>query len=82
VLRAILRELATRHEEFRTGGEAALREAYREMCGTLGRKVRVELPDGSILAGEATGIEEAGRLVVRAADGEHFLNAGDVVHVR
>jgi BirA family biotin operon repressor/biotin-[acetyl-CoA-carboxylase] ligase len=82
VLRAILRELAARHEEFRTGREAALHAAYREMCGTLGRKVRVELPSGSILAGEATGIEEAGRLVVRAADGEHCLNAGDVVHVR
>jgi BirA family transcriptional regulator, biotin operon repressor / biotin---[acetyl-CoA-carboxylase] ligase len=82
LLRAILRELAARHEEFRTGGEAALREAYRELCGTLGRRVRVELPGGSTLVGEATAIEEAGRLLVRAADGEHLLNAGDVVHVR
>ena len=62
--------------------EAPLREAYRAMCGTLGRRVRVELPDGSTLVGEATDVEEAGRLVVRTDDGEHLLNAGDVVHVR
>ena len=83
VLRAILRELAARHEQFRAGGgEAALRETYRSLCGTLGRRVRVELPDGSTLVGEAVDVEEAGRLVVRTPDGEHLLNAGDVVHVR
>jgi BirA family transcriptional regulator, biotin operon repressor / biotin---[acetyl-CoA-carboxylase] ligase len=82
LLRAILRALEARHEELRTGGEAPLREAYRAMCATLGRRVRVELPDGSTLIGEAVDVEEAGRLVVRADDGEHLLNAGDVVHVR
>jgi BirA family biotin operon repressor/biotin-[acetyl-CoA-carboxylase] ligase len=81
LLRAILRELATRHEEFQSG-EAAVRETYRELCSTLGRQVRVELPDGLVLVGEATDIEEAGRLVVRTSDGEHLLSAGDVVHVR
>ncbi|MGH3380170.1 MAG: biotin--[acetyl-CoA-carboxylase] ligase [Actinoallomurus sp.] len=81
VLRAILRELAVRHEQFRTD-EAAVRRAYREMCGTLGRHVRVELPGGETVVGEARDIEEAGRLVVCGADGEHLLSAGDVVHVR
>jgi biotin-[acetyl-CoA-carboxylase] ligase BirA-like protein len=82
VLRAILRELAVRYEEFRTGREADLRDAYRALCGTLGRQVRVELPDGSVVTGEAAGIEEAGRLLVRTPDGEQLLNAGDVVYVR
>jgi BirA family biotin operon repressor/biotin-[acetyl-CoA-carboxylase] ligase len=82
LLRAILRELAARHAEFRRGEERALREAYKELCVTLGRQVRVELPGGSPLTGEACDIEEAGRLMVRAADGEHLLSAGDVVHVR
>jgi BirA family biotin operon repressor/biotin-[acetyl-CoA-carboxylase] ligase len=81
LLRAILRELATRHEEFGSD-EALLRAAYRALCGTLGRRVRVELPGGEMLTGEATDIEDAGRLVVRATDGEHLLSAGDVVHVR
>jgi biotin-(acetyl-CoA carboxylase) ligase len=59
-----------------------MRETYRALCATLGRQVRVELPDGSVIAGEATDIEEAGRLVVHGPDGEHLLSAGDVVHVR
>jgi BirA family biotin operon repressor/biotin-[acetyl-CoA-carboxylase] ligase len=82
LLRAILRELAVRHEEFRPGGEPALHEEYRAMCGTLGRQVRVELPGDVVVTGRATDIEEAGRLVVHASDGEHLLSAGDVVHVR
>lgn len=81
LLRAILREIAVRHEQFRTD-EAATRRAYRDHCGTLGRHVRVELPGGGVLLGEATEVEEAGRLVVVAADGRHLLSAGDVVHVR
>ena len=81
LLRAILRELAARHEEF-AAGEDSLRVAYRAMCSTLGRQVRVEIPGGEVLTGEATDIEEAGRLVVSAPDGEHLLSAGDVVHVR
>lgn len=81
LLRAILRELAARHARFGED-EAAPREAYRAVCATLGRQVRVELPGGSFLTGEASDIEEAGRLVVRAPDGEHLLGAGDVVHVR
>jgi biotin-[acetyl-CoA-carboxylase] ligase BirA-like protein len=81
VLRAILRELAVRHEQLRTDAPA-VRRAYREMCGTLGRHVRVELPEGVAIVGEARDIEEAGRLVVSGADGEHLLSAGDVVHVR
>jgi BirA family biotin operon repressor/biotin-[acetyl-CoA-carboxylase] ligase len=81
LLRAILRELATRHGEFGSD-EASLCAAYRGLCGTLGRRVRVELPGGKMLTGEASDIEEAGRLVVRATDGEHLLSAGDVVHVR
>jgi BirA family transcriptional regulator, biotin operon repressor / biotin---[acetyl-CoA-carboxylase] ligase len=82
VLRAILRSLADRHAELRAGGEAALRATYRSMCATLGRRVRVELPGGSILTGEATDVDEAGRLVIETASGTHSLNAGDVVHVR
>jgi BirA family biotin operon repressor/biotin-[acetyl-CoA-carboxylase] ligase len=81
VLRAILREIAVCHERFRDD-EAAMRQAYRDRCVTLGRRVRVELPGGEAISGEATDVEEAGRLVVQGTDGEHLLSAGDVVHVR
>ncbi|MFL6055752.1 MAG: biotin--[acetyl-CoA-carboxylase] ligase [Actinoallomurus sp.] len=85
VLRAILRELAVRYAEFgREGAEEPLRRSYKELCATLGRQVRVELPGdgGDALTGEAVDVDDNGRLVVRAADGEHALSAGDVVHVR
>jgi BirA family biotin operon repressor/biotin-[acetyl-CoA-carboxylase] ligase len=89
VLRAILRELAARYADFcGEWVEGALREAYCAVCATLGRQVRVELPGGArgvpdvVLTGEAVDVDENGRLVVRAADGDHALSAGDVVHVR
>lgn len=61
---------------------ARLTEAYTEGCITLGQVVRVELPDGSTLAGEAVDIDPDGRLVVVTGATEHRVAAGDVVHVR
>jgi BirA family biotin operon repressor/biotin-[acetyl-CoA-carboxylase] ligase len=83
VLRAILRSLAAVYDEFkREGGEQALREAYEQVCATVGRQVRVELPGGDVLTGTATGVDEHGRLLVAGAEGVRALSAGDVVHVR
>lgn len=50
---------------------------YRVRCATLGRRVRVELPGGSV-EGVATDVDDAGRLLV---DGRPIA-AGDVVHLR
>jgi BirA family biotin operon repressor/biotin-[acetyl-CoA-carboxylase] ligase len=57
-------------------------DAYAAACVTVGRAVRVELPDGSVLEGDAVAVDASGRLVVEAADGRHHVGAGDVVHVR
>jgi BirA family transcriptional regulator, biotin operon repressor / biotin---[acetyl-CoA-carboxylase] ligase len=66
--------------------------SYRTLCTTLGRDVRVDLPDGSVLDGRASAIDEHGRLVVTPrTDGGPAepgavagvpVAAGDVVHVR
>jgi BirA family biotin operon repressor/biotin-[acetyl-CoA-carboxylase] ligase len=50
----------------------------RELCTTLGREVRVELPDGRVLEGVASALDADGRLVV---DGV-AVAAGDVTHAR
>lgn len=50
---------------------------YRELCSTLGRRVRVEMPSGTV-EGVAGGVDELGRLVV---DGR-AVTAGDVLHLR
>jgi BirA family biotin operon repressor/biotin-[acetyl-CoA-carboxylase] ligase len=55
---------------------------YRAELGTLGREVRVELPDGSF-AGRAEDVRADGALVVLLPDGSRrSVTAGDVVHLR
>jgi BirA family biotin operon repressor/biotin-[acetyl-CoA-carboxylase] ligase len=55
---------------------------YREHLATIGRHVKVELPDG-VLTGMAADVEPDGRLVVVTDDGvTHRFAVGDVVHLR
>jgi BirA family biotin operon repressor/biotin-[acetyl-CoA-carboxylase] ligase len=88
VLRSMLRALSQRYREWTAvAGDARLGLAavYRERCGTLGRPVRVHLPDGSTFDGLAEGVDDDGRLLVRDNSPEshlHPLSAGDVVHIR
>ena len=56
---------------------------YRARLGTLGRQVRVELPDGSVVEGRALDVEVDGRLVVLDECGiTHRFQVGDIVHLR
>ncbi|MFC6887427.1 biotin--[acetyl-CoA-carboxylase] ligase [Actinomadura yumaensis] len=86
LLRAILRELATWYREWTAlEGDpetSGLRTAYKDLCSTLGRPVRVELPDEEALTGTAEDVDGSGRLVVATGSGERVVSAGDVVHVR
>jgi BirA family biotin operon repressor/biotin-[acetyl-CoA-carboxylase] ligase len=60
-----------------------LRAGYTELSGTIGRRVRAELPDGQVLSGLAVGVDRDGRLLVRASSGAVVpVAAGDVVHLR
>jgi BirA family biotin operon repressor/biotin-[acetyl-CoA-carboxylase] ligase len=61
---------------------SGLAAAYRARCRTLGQAVTVTLPAGGALRGTATDVDADGCLVVRTANGEHRLAAGDVHHVR
>ncbi len=86
LLAAILRELELWYRSWvQCAGDAeasGLRAQYLRDCDTVGRQVRVELPGGTSVTGLATGIDDLGRLVLQAGDGEHFISAGDVIHVR
>jgi BirA family biotin operon repressor/biotin-[acetyl-CoA-carboxylase] ligase len=56
---------------------------YREACGTLGQRVRLELPDGSSETGVAVDVDADGRLQVKLDDGTpKAVSAADVVHLR
>ena len=77
VLAALLTGLGSRLD----AGWDAVAEEYRLRCATIGRRVRVELTDMAF-AGEATGVTDAGHLVVDTLDGQRIVTAGDVVHLR
>ncbi|WBC10283.1 biotin--[acetyl-CoA-carboxylase] ligase [Micromonospora sp. WMMA1947] len=86
LLRALLRSLADWYERWRdAGGDAeasGLREAYLAGCATVGRQVRVLLPDGREARGTATGVDGDGQLLVEAGAETLRLAAGDVLHLR
>ncbi|MFC1414681.1 biotin--[acetyl-CoA-carboxylase] ligase [Streptacidiphilus sp. N1-12] len=87
LLRAVLRTFEELYQEWVAAeGDpevSGLRAAYELQCATLGREVRVELPGGRELTGEAVGVDGDGRLVVRDGGGPTTaVGAGDVVHVR
>ncbi|EWT01106.1 biotin--acetyl-CoA-carboxylase ligase [Intrasporangium oryzae NRRL B-24470] len=67
-----------------TGGPAGAedgRAAYRLACSTIGADVRVHLPSEDV-EGVATGVDDAGALLVETPTGVRAFAAGDVVHVR
>jgi len=85
IAREMLRSLGALYRQWRAEhGDAALGllGAYARRCSTLGRHVRVELPTGRQVSGEATGVDADGRLQVRTDRGTEALSAGDVVHLR
>lgn len=79
-----LGELADLHGVWSAGGAglADLRMAYRSCCLTIGLEVDVHEPDGRVVRGTATGVDDAGRLVVATRGASRAHSAGDVVHVR
>ncbi len=85
LLLAVLSEFERWYVPFRDDPAAGgLPDAYRELCATLGQTVRVELPAGRELAGEATGIDAEGRLLITDKSGNPPVpvSAGDVIHLR
>lgn len=86
LLAALLRSLATWHDRWTEAGgdpdRSGLRDAYTARCATLGRDVRVLLPDGTETPGHAVDVDPTGRLVLDTPDGPRAVSAGDVRHVR
>jgi BirA family transcriptional regulator, biotin operon repressor / biotin---[acetyl-CoA-carboxylase] ligase len=87
VLLGILGQLERWYVAFRADPDPArtgLLAAYRELCATLGRTVRVELPASRVLTGIARDIDTDGRLLIADSSGGSLtpVSAGDIVHVR
>lgn len=82
LLVGLLGRLRQQYDAWQAAGSTVLRPAYEAACVTVGRDVKVDLPGGETLLGRATGVDDAGRLVVAGPDGETTVGAGDVIHVR
>jgi BirA family transcriptional regulator, biotin operon repressor / biotin---[acetyl-CoA-carboxylase] ligase len=81
ILRAVDRRLTA--FESTAGDPRVVLDVYRQVCETIGRRVRVDLPGGATVSGTAEGVDDTGRLAVRDDDANvHALAAGDVTHVR
>jgi BirA family biotin operon repressor/biotin-[acetyl-CoA-carboxylase] ligase len=79
LLRAILAEIEPRYGKLRCG--ESLREEWARALETLGRRVKVTLPEEKF-TGTAESVEESGGLVIALEDGtRRTVLAGDVVHV-
>jgi BirA family biotin operon repressor/biotin-[acetyl-CoA-carboxylase] ligase len=81
---AMLRGLSERWPEVAADPKARTRvmSEYRACCATIGRAVRVELPDDATFTGTAVDVDDRGRLRVDVGHGIRTVEAGDVVHVR
>jgi BirA family biotin operon repressor/biotin-[acetyl-CoA-carboxylase] ligase len=86
LLRSVLREFAEDFTDWRAAGgdpeKSGLRADYLSRCDTLGRQVRVRLPDGGDLVGEAVDVDGEGRLVIDSGGTRTPVAAGDIVHLR
>ncbi|QCQ92034.1 biotin--[acetyl-CoA-carboxylase] ligase [Rhodococcus sp. SGAir0479] len=85
LVRAMLRALARLRRDWEAAdwGIDDLAAAYRERCGTLGRRVRAELPGDRELVGVATDVDAEGRVVITPEGGSPVaVSAGDITHLR
>jgi len=73
---AFVRGYQPAHPAF-AGGVIA---AYRDVCATLGARVRATIP-GAVVEGEAVDVDERGGLVVRTPTGEQVVRFGEVEHL-
>ena len=62
---------------------SGLRADYRAACGTIGARVRLQLPGGGQVVGQAVDVAVDGSLVIADAFGvRSSYSAADVVHLR
>ena len=88
VLAAYLTEFARITRVFTSAAgnvrSSGLLDQVTELCNTIGKSVRVELPSGESPVGTAIGLSENGSLIVEMSNCAEPLvvSAGDVTHLR
>lgn len=80
----LLRELGRRIVAWRAarGADWALAADYRARSLTIGTRVRAHLPGGKEVVGQASAVDDQGRLCIESGGQTVVVSAGDVVHLR
>jgi len=78
LLTEFLNNFETNFREWDNGSNS-INNIYLGMSATIGKKVRIEYPDGRFEIGWATAISVAGELVL---DNGTIVQAGDIIHLR
>lgn len=79
---ALLSELDRRLAQWRAGPADELVAGYRAASVTVGSRVRAVQPGDREVIGDATAIDDQGRLVIESSGGLVAVSAGDIVHLR
>ncbi len=81
---ALLQALGDRLHRWRDAGgsDPGLVADYRRVSTTIGTRVRALLPGDAEIVGTATGIDDAGRLLIDDAGTTVTVSAGDITHLR
>ncbi|MDH4189194.1 MAG: biotin--[acetyl-CoA-carboxylase] ligase [Betaproteobacteria bacterium] len=75
----IARELCGVLDAYEQRGLAAIRDEWEALDAYRGKRLRVRMADGSVLAGVAEGIAEDGGLRLRTAQGLRAVRSGHVI---
>jgi BirA family biotin operon repressor/biotin-[acetyl-CoA-carboxylase] ligase len=79
----LLRAMLPHISQFELLTPQQLHATYEAELKTIGQRVRIEQHGGVFIEGVATSVHADGRLLVRDDHGvEHFVDTGDVVHLR
>jgi BirA family biotin operon repressor/biotin-[acetyl-CoA-carboxylase] ligase len=81
LLEAFLSAFVRRYEPAHPAFAGSVIAAYREVCATLGTRVRATTAAGAIVEGEAVDLDERGGLVVRTTAGQEVVRFGEVEHL-
>ena len=81
LLEAFLSEFVRRYEPAHPAFAGSVIAAYREVCATLGERVRATTAAGATVEGEAVDLDERGGLVVRTTAGDEVVRFGEVEHL-
>lgn len=86
LLAAVLDEFGRLLADWRSAGgdvdRSGLRPAYLGACVTIGSRVRLQLPGGTTVEGDAVDVDADGAIVLQSGVDRVRYSAGDVVHLR